>query len=97
MAVCDSSEPGLWLLGVGDWDREMRWKRRADSGSAEPGPERSWGDPPREGGLAGPTRGWTDLGVSVCFLTQECLEKFTVSLNHKLDGHAVSVWVLGEA
>jgi hypothetical protein len=21
MAVCDTSEPGLWLLGVGDWDR----------------------------------------------------------------------------
>lgn len=25
MAVCDNSEPGLWLLRVGDWDREMLW------------------------------------------------------------------------
>lgn len=39
-----------------------------------------------------------NLGVCVCvyvlfffFHTQECLEKFTVSLNHKLDSHAVSV------
>lgn len=37
MAVCDNSEPELWLLGAGDWDRETLWKTRADLGSVASG------------------------------------------------------------
>lgn len=68
MAVCDDSEPGLWLLGAGIGIRRCYGRGRLDLRSAEPGSELSWGYRPRRVQQVEPTVGWTLMSHTWYFL-----------------------------